>query len=308
MMSWFDRIVVGVLPMVPRPIVRHFSRPYIAGTSLDDAVHTVRDLNRARMRATLDVLGEHIQHIEDAEGPRDAYLRVLAELDRSGIDSNISVKLTQLGLKLDREVCYRNLRNLVTRAADQECFVRIDMEDSSCTDETLALYHRLRAEGFTNIGVVLQAMLRRTLEDARRLVRERTPVRLCKGIYVEPRRLAYLDRELVRRSYVETLDVLLGGGSYVGIATHDERLVFEALRLIDRHGLSKDHYEFQMLLGVEAELRQILVDAGHPLRVYVPFGEHWYAYSLRRMRENPEVAGHVARSVLRELGLRPIES
>lgn len=301
-MSWFDRAVVAALPLVPRPLVRHFSRPYIAGTSIGDALTTVRRLNAERMMATIDVLGEHIHRIEEADGPREAYLRLLEELRTAEVDANISVKLSQLGLKLDREVCYRNLRQLVLRARAQDCFVRIDMEDSSCTDDTLGIYRRLRAEGLENVGVVLQAMLRRSLDDARELARVKASVRVCKGIYVEPWRLAYQDRELVRRSFVELLDRLIGGGSYVAVATHDERLTFEAMRVAERHGLSPAQFEFQMLLGVREELRRAIVDAGYRLRVYVPFGENWYAYSVRRMRENPQVAGHVARAVLRGFG------
>lgn len=304
-MSLFDRAVVLALPAVPRPLVRHFSQPYIAGSRLEQAISVARDLNRRGMMATLDILGEHIHRTDEAEGPRDAYLALLDEIDRSKVDSNVSVKLTQLGLQLDPEACYRNIRSLVSRARAIGSFVRIDMEDSSCTDATLGIYRRLRAEGFENTGVVLQAMLRRTLRDASEAGRDKVNVRLCKGIYVEPRHLAYQDRELVRRSYVASLERLLAAGSYVGIATHDELLVFEALRLIEKLGLDRSRYEFQMLLGVEEELRQILVDAGHRLRVYVPFGEHWYAYSVRRMRENPKVAGHIARSILGRMGRVP---
>lgn len=301
-MSLFDRAVVLALPAVPKPLVRHFSQPYIAGSRLDEAIATVRRLNSAGMMATLDILGEHIHRIEEASGPRDSYLALIDEIHRTGVDSNVSVKLTQLGLKLDPEACYRNIRTMVMRAKTHGSFVRIDMEDTSCTDDTLGIYRRLRAEGLDNVGVVLQAMLRRTLRDASELGREGANVRLCKGIYVEPRRHAYQDRELVRRSYVASLERLFAAGSYVGIATHDELLVFEALRLVEKLGLKAGQYEFQMLLGVEEELRRILVDAGHRLRVYVPFGEHWYAYSVRRMRENPRVAGHVARSILGRIG------
>ncbi len=297
-MSLFDRAVVLALPAVPKPLVRRFSQPYIAGSRLEQAIAVVRDLNQRHMMATLDILGEHIHRVAEAEGPRDAYLALLDEIQRTGVQSNVSVKLTQLGLKIDPEQCYRNIRTLVARARAIDSFVRIDMEDTSCTDDTLAIYRRLRSEGLDNTGVVLQAMLRRTLRDASDLGRDRTNVRLCKGIYVEPRHHAYQDRDLVRRSYVASLERLFRAGSYVGIATHDEILVFEALRLVEKMGLAPEQYEFQMLLGVEEELRQILVDGGHRLRVYVPFGEHWYAYSVRRMRENPKLAGHIARAIL----------
>jgi proline dehydrogenase len=297
-MGIFDRAVAELLPFVPKPLVGRFSRPYIAGSTLQSAVDTVRRLNAAGMMATLDVLGEDTRIPEQAASARDAYLRVLDEIDGSRLDSNVSVKLYQLGLKLDPELCFSNLRAIVARAAALDNFVRIDMEDSSCTDATLSLFDRLRLE-FANCGVVLQAMLRRTWDDAVRLASFRAGIRLCKGIYVEPRRIAYQDRELINRNYALILEHLLEEGCYVGIATHDERLVWEALRLIRAFRLERAGYEFQMLLGVEEELRRMLVEDGHRLRVYVPFGEQWYAYSVRRLRENPRVAGMVARSVLR---------
>lgn len=298
-MSFFDRLVVATLPLVPKPLVGRFSRPYIAGARRDQAVSLVRRLNESGMTATIDVLGEHITTLAEAEAPRDGYLALLDAIHREGIRSNVSVKPTQFGLALDPETCFRNLRAVVARAAELGNFVRLDMEDTSCTDDTLRIYHRLRAEGLENTGVVLQAMLRRTLADAEALGRVGARVRLCKGIYVEPRTLAWRDREIVRKNYVLVLERLVEAGCHVGIATHDEVLVWEALRLVHLRGLPPTAYEFQMLLGVEEELRGILVRAGHPLRVYVPFGEDWHAYSVRRLRENPKLAGTVARAVLR---------
>lgn len=297
-MSAFDRALGAALPIVPRPIVGYFSRRYIAGESLEDAFEVVRRLNRQGMMATLDVLGESVTEPAAAERARDAYLHVLDEIRSARIDSNVSIKLTQLGLLLDRQACYENIRAVVTRAHEQGSFVRIDMEDASCTSATLEIFQRLRRE-FTCVGVVLQAMLRRTIDDASELAASQANIRLCKGIYLEPRVIAFRDRELIRRNYTLILEELLEAGCYVGIATHDERLVWEALRLIRRHRLARERYEFQMLLGVDDELRSILVQAGHRLRVYVPFGDQWYAYSMRRLRENPRIAGYVARGVLR---------
>jgi proline dehydrogenase len=297
-MSLFDRFVVAALPLVPRQLVGRFGRPYIAGARAADAVALVRSLNADGMSATLDFLGENIRRLEDADVPRNAYLNLLAEIQRQGLDANVSIKLTQMGLKMDAEACYRNLRSVVARAAELGIFVRLDMEDSSCTDETLAAYRRLRSEFFTNTGVVLQAMLRRTAHDADELAAEGARVRLCKGIYVEPAKAAWQGRETVRHNYAFVLERLLRAGCHVGIATHDERLVWEGVRLVHELGLSRDQYEFQMLLGVAEELRGILVSEGHPLRVYVPFGDQWYAYSIRRLRENPRLAGTMARSTL----------
>jgi proline dehydrogenase len=302
-MSLFDRFVVATLPLVPRSLVGHFSRPYIAGARAADAVALVRALNAGGMSATLDFLGEQIRHLGDADVPRDAYLNLLEEIRREELDANVSIKLTQMGLKIDAQTCYRNLRAVVARAADHGIFVRLDMEDSSCTDETLAAYRRLRAERFTNTGVVLQAMLRRTAGDADELAALGARVRLCKGIYVEPPKVAWQDRETVRRNYAFVLERLLRAECHIGIATHDERLVWEGVRLVRELGLGRDRYEFQMLLGVAEELRGILVTEGHPLRVYVPFGDQWYAYSIRRLRENPRLAGTMARSTL-GLGIR----
>lgn len=297
-MSWFDSAVVAMLPLMPRALVRRFSQPYIAGERLEDAIELVRRLERERMMATLDLLGEHITRLESADRARDAYLALLGEIHRTGVAANISIKLTQLGLTVDREACRSNLETLVRRARELDCFVRIDMEDSSCTDATLELYLGLRRAGLDNVGVVLQAMLRRTLADARALAKEGANVRLCKGIYVEPPEIAYRDREEVRQSYLASLEALWDGGRYVALATHDDVLIARARARIAERGLDRSDYEFQMLLGVRPALRKSLVDAGERLRVYVAFGENWYAYSLRRMRENPQVAGHVARSIV----------
>jgi len=280
------------LPLVPRPVVKAFSRRYIAGDSLEDAVRVLRELNGAGYMATLDVLGEAVDRHAMAESAVKEYLRALRLIRDERLDSNISIKLTQLGLKLDIDFCLENVRALVRTAGEQGNFVRMDMEDSSCTTDTLDLYERLRREGVDNIGVVLQACLRRSLKDARALP-ERSNVRLCKGIYVEPRTIAYRHRGVVNKNYVWILDELLDRGFYVGIATHDEDLVWEAMRLIDQKHLPRDRYEFQMLLGVDEELRGLIRRAGHRLRVYVPYGPHWYAYSLRRLKENPSIAGYV---------------
>jgi proline dehydrogenase len=206
----------------------------------------------------------------------------------------VSVKLTGLGLNLGYDVCGANLETVVADAASRGNFVRIDMEDSSTTDDTLRLYRELRADGHENVGVVLQAMLRRTVADIGALAPLRPSVRLCKGIYVEPHEVAYREFGAVRANYVRALEALLDAGCYVGIATHDEWLLEQAQQIVSERGLGRDEYEFQMLLGVRAELGNRLVRDGHRLRIYVPFGRHWYAYSLRRLQENPKVAGYIA--------------
>jgi proline dehydrogenase len=290
----FDRAIVRLLPAVPRPIVQKLSERYIAGPELKDARATVRNLNADGKLATIDVLGEEITSEEDAAAIVDAYEDVFADIQRCGLDSNVSVKPTALGLKLDLDLCRDNLRAVVEDAAARGNFVRIDMEDSSTTDDTLRLYRDLREEGHDNLGVVLQATLRRTLGDIDALADLQPSVRLCKGIYIEPEEIAYREFEAVRANFVSALEALLEAGCYVGIATHDSWLLEQGRRLVDEHDLAPDEYEFQMLLGIREELGDELVEEGHRLRIYVPFGRHWYEYSMRRLQENPKIAGYIA--------------
>ena len=300
-MTIFDRAIVRALPAVPRPVVKRLSSRYIAGTTLADACEVVRELNADRKEATLDVLGEEVKLREEAIGLRDAYRRALDTIEEDGLRSNISVKLTALGLKLDRDLCRSNLIALVEEAAQFGNFVRIDMEDSSTTSETLALYRVLREEQRDNLGVVLQAALKRTLSDVAALADLRPNVRVCKGIYVEPPEIGFQEDETIRLNFLDALEALFDIGSYVAIATHDDWLIGEALALIERRGLARDGYEFQMLLGVRPELGDELVREGHRLRIYVPFGRRWYEYSIRRLQENPKLAGYVALDTLKRL-------
>jgi len=296
-----DRAIVRALPAVPRPVVKRLSSRYIAGTTLAEACVTVRALNAEKKEATLDVLGEEVTLREEAAGLRDAYKRALNTIEEGALRSNISVKLTALGLKLDLGLCRSNLVAIVEEAARFGNFVRIDMEDSSTTSETLALYRELREEGHDNLGVVLQAALKRTLDDVSALDDLRPNVRICKGIYVEPPEIAFQEDETVRLNFLDALEALLELGSYVGIATHDDWLIGEALALVERRGLGRDAYEFQMLLGVRPELGDELVRQGHRLRIYVPFGRRWYEYSIRRLQENPKLAGYLALDTLKRL-------
>ena len=300
-MAIYDRAIVRLLPAVPRPVVRRLSARYIAGPALADAVGVVRDLNAEGKTATVDVLGEEITTVEEARAIADAYEDVFAELERRQLDSTVSVKLTGLGLKLGYDLCREHLEEVVRDAADRGNFVTIDMEDASTTGETLQLYRGLRGDGLDNVGIVLQASLRRTVEDVRALADLRPNTRLCKGIYVEPPELQFRDYEAVRANFVLALEELLDARCYVGIATHDEWLLDEGRRLVRDRGLASDEYEFQMLLGVRPELGDELVADGHALRIYVPFGEQWYQYSLRRLQENPAIAGYVASDTLGRL-------
>jgi proline dehydrogenase len=290
----FDRAIVRLLPTVPKPLVQKLSQRYIAGPELKDARATVRRVNAEGKMATVDVLGEEITNEDDAAAIMRAYEDVFADIQQCGLDANVSVKLTALGLNLGYDLCRANLEAVVADAASRGNFVRIDMEDSSTTDATLRMYRDLRDAGHDNVGVVLQAMLRRTIGDVCALADLRPNVRVCKGIYVEPPEIAYRGFAAVRANYVRTLEALLDLGCYVGIATHDEWLVDHARQIVGERGLKPHEYEFQMLLGVRPELGDRLVRGGHPLRIYVPFGRHWYAYSLRRLQENPKIAGYIA--------------
>lgn len=296
-MELLSRLIVKTMPLVPKPIVRRVSNRYIAGDTLADAVRVVRELNQRGMMATLDILGEFISKREEATATTEAYISALDVIAQEKLDSNISIKLTAFGLKLDYDFCLANVRRVVQHARGFGNFVRLDMEDSTCTSDTIRIYETLRQD-FDNLGIVIQAYLRRSLADIRGFMANgaATNVRLCKGIYVEPRRLAYKNRELINKNFTFLLDELIHGGAYVGIATHDERLVWDGMRLVDHLNLPKDKYEFQMLLGVDEELRDVIVNAGHRLRIYVPFGKHWYAYSVRRLQENPQIAGYVVKN------------
>jgi len=289
-----DRAIVSALPAVPKPVVRLISQRYIAGERIEDACGVVKDLNAAGKMATIDVLGEEVTTPEEARHIAYAYDDVFRAIDEQALDSNVSVKLTGMGLKLGREIAKQNLQRTVRLAAARGNFVRIDMEDSSCTDDTLAIYRELREDGLDNVGIVLQAYLRRTLDDIDSLADLTPNVRLCKGIYVEPLKIAYHDFDQVRANFFRALGALLEGGSYVGIATHDEWLIHEATRLVARYRRAREQYEFQMLLGVRERRGDELVRDGHRLRIYVPYGEQWYAYSLRRLQENPKIAGYIA--------------
>jgi proline dehydrogenase len=296
-----DRAIVSVLPAVPRPVVKKLSRRYIAGSTLVEACRVVNGLNEEGKMATIDVLGEEITGREEATALLAEYEDVFETIERERLDSNISVKLTGLGLNLDHEFCRDNIAELVREAAKRDNFVRIDMEDSSTTTETLELYRELRGQGLDNVGIVLQAYMKRTLADIAEHADLRPNVRICKGIYVEPADIAYQEFETVRMNFVEAVGALLDAGGYVAVATHDDWVIGEVLTLIEERGLAPDQYEFQMLLGVRPELGDELVREGHRLRIYVPFGRQWYEYSLRRLQENPKIAGYIALDTLKRL-------
>jgi len=295
--SLFDKLVVWTIPIVPKFLVRRVASRYIAGTTLADAVEVIKDLQEQGCCATLDVLGEHITKKEQAEHAVQEYLQILDKIEQENLDCNISIKLTMLGLKLDLDFCLENSRRLVQRAKEFDNFVRIDMEDSSCTTDTLQIHSQLKKD-FDNVGFVIQAYMRRSLPDIRDQMNSNSKinVRVCKGIYIEPRDIAYKDKEIVNSNYSMLLQELLENGNYAGIATHDEKLVWAANKTINDLKLSKDKFEFQMLLGVDEQLRRLIIKDGYKLRVYVPYGKQWYEYSIRRLQENPKIAGYVIKN------------
>jgi proline dehydrogenase len=296
-MSVFNHLLVSTMPLVPKAIVGRVASRYVAGETLDEAIAVVRNLSSQGAMSTIDVLGEEVSEREKALAAVEEYVQVFDAIDKHKLDSNVSIKLTLLGLKIDEGFCRDNVDRIAATAKKYGNFVRIDMEDHTTTDATLRIYHELQPR-YGNLGVVLQAYMRRTLSDIDGLPDKGASVRLCKGIYVEPRTVAWKGFDTVRANYVQALEKLFARGIYTGIATHDEYLACAASALVDKYGLKREQYEFQMLLGVDEELRRILIAAGHRLRVYVPYGRDWYPYSMRRLRENPEVARHVLRAMI----------
>ncbi len=295
-------MIAGALPLVPKPIVRTVASRYVAGEQLDEAVKTIRALNEAGLCATLALLGEEVTERGAAEAAVEEYMNVLATIEREGLDANISIKLTLLGLEIDEGFCLYNLEKVVVAAWERGNFVRVDMEDHPCTDATLRMVREMQAK-YGNVGTVLQAYLKRTPRDIREELPESNPnIRLCKGIYIEPEAIAYQSDRVIREKFLEALDLLFDHNVYTGIATHDDVLVSGALERIEERGLSRDRYEFQMLLGVTEQLRKQLIDDGHKVRVYVPYGADWYAYSVRRLRENPKIAWYVTRALFSPRG------
>lgn len=295
-MNIINQGIVSLVKLMPKRVVRVFAGRYIAGEKLQDAVETVRYLNSKGIYATIDVLGEAVKNHEEALQAKTECLEVLEVIRKFGLKSNVSIKPTQFGYQLDPEFGYKNIEEIVTKAKELGNFVRIDMEDSSITTSTFKLLKRLR-EKYDNVGVVVQAYLKRTMDDVKELNGFGANFRLCKGIYVEPENIAYKDKQAIRDNYLAVLRQMFLSGNYVGIATHDDFLVNKAKEMITELNIPKDKYEFQMLLGVKERLRDKNVAEGNIVRIYVPFGSHWYEYSLRRLIENPQVAWYITKSI-----------
>ena len=298
----FNKMIAAMLPYFPKKLIWIFSKRYIAGESVADAIKASKELNKEGIKVTLDILGEFIKNLDEAEKNKVEYLELIDTIQKEKIDGNYSVKPSMFGLLLDPEVCYKHIREIVAKAASYNNFIRVDMEDSPCTDLEIELYRRLKAEFPKNVGLVVQAYLKRTLRDVKNLMdihSTEIPLnyRLCKGIYVEPAAIAYKKYDEVNEHYLEDLEYMFQNGVYPGIATHDKPLIEGAYKLIEKYNVPKNMYEFQMLYGVTPELRKSIVTKGHTMRVYVPFGKQWFGYSTRRLKENPKMASHIMKAL-----------
>lgn len=297
-----NTLIAKMLPYFPEKIVWIFSKRYIAGEYITDALTESRALNQNGIMVSVDLLGEYSKNLSDAENYKRHYIDLIKRFTDEKIDGHFSVKPSMFGLLLDLEACYRNLYDIVEVADQCNSFIRIDMEDSECTSNEIAIFRRLKLEFPTRVGLVVQAYMHRTLDDVRNLMDLNLPeaplsFRLCKGIYIEEARIAYKGYQEIRDHYVEDLRFMLQNGIYVGIATHDEYLIDKAYELINELNISKDKYEFQMLFGVTPKLRQSIVDRGHRIRVYVPYGKQWFSYSTRRLKENPNMVWHIIKAM-----------
>ncbi len=297
-----NKLIAGLLPYLPKKLVWIFSKRYIAGETIEDAIRESKELNSQGIKVTIDLLGEFITDLKHAEENRETYLNIIDRIQAEKIDGNYSLKPTSFGLLLDAEICYRNIRQIVEKAAGYNNFIRVDMEDSPCTDCELELFRKLKIEFPHHVGLVFQSYLRRTLDDIKNLGDLHSPeaplnFRLCKGIYVEPEAIAFKKYQEINDHYLEDLEYIIQKGMYPGIATHDKPLVEGAYQLISKYNLPKSAYEFQMLYGVTPELRKSIVEKGHAMRVYVPFGKEWFGYSTRRVKENPKMASLIIKAL-----------
>lgn len=298
----FNKLIAAMLPFFPKKFVWIFSKPYIAGETVEDAIKASKELNAQGCMVTIDILGEFIKTLEEAEANTKEYIELIERVEKENINGNYSVKPTMFGLLIDKEVCYQHIRKIVAKAAEYNNFIRVDMEDSPCTDMEIELFRKLKAEFPKNVGLVFQAYMKRTYKDLQDLMdihSEEAPLnyRLCKGIYVEPAEIAYKKYEEVNEHFLQDIEFCLKNGVYPGIATHDKPIVEGSYKLIEELKVPKEKYEFQMLYGVTPALRQSIIDNGHRMRVYVPFGKQWFGYSTRRLKENPKMASMIMKAI-----------
>ncbi|MGQ9819548.1 MAG: proline dehydrogenase family protein [Candidatus Kapaibacteriales bacterium] len=296
-MNLLNQLIIRTMPLVPKPIIQKISRRYIAGENLEDAIMVSKQIMQLGGMTTIDVLGEFVKNRQMALHEKQMCSLVLDAIRNHHLASYLSIKPTSLGLGIDFDFGYSNIRDLVEKASQFGLFVRLDMENSSYTDATLNVFRKLLSEGYQNVGIVIQAYLYRSQDDITQLAHLKPSIRLCKGIYKESPSIAYQGREEIRRNFIHLLNLIMDLGLYPAIATHDEILINYALEQITRRGLEKNDYEFQMLLGVREEKRNELIRNGQRVRIYVPFGKDWYGYSTRRLKENPDIAGYIFKAI-----------
>ena len=297
-----NKFIASILPYFPKKFIWLFSKSYISGESIEDAMRVSKELNAKKIKVTIDILGEFIETLEEAEANKKESLELIDIIIANKIDGNVSIKPTSFGLLIDKDACYGHIREIVAKAASCNLFIRIDMEDSPCTDMELELYRKLKSEFPNTVGLVLQAYLKRTLKDIENLMDVHDAAnplnfRLCKGIYVEPEEISYKKYEAINAHYLEDLEFMLKNKIYVGIATHDKKLIAGAYELIKKHNIPTNMYEFQMLYGVTPNQRDQVVANGHTMRIYVPFGKQWFGYCTRRLKENPKMASDIIKAV-----------
>ncbi|HVS18974.1 MAG TPA: proline dehydrogenase family protein, partial [Planctomycetota bacterium] len=297
-MSWLHERIVDALTHVPRPVMRRLSARYIAGERLDEALDVLADLARRGHPGIVDILGENVRTPEQARAVLREYEVAAAAVAERGLDTYVSVKPTHFALGVSEDLAHELYSSLARRCRDLGLFLRVEMEDHPTTDGTLRVFARLRAE-FDNVGIVLQSRLLRTPRDIAALPDVPVAVRMVKGIYLEPPEIAHVEPEPIREAYVDCCERLFARGASISFATHDEVLAERVVQLVQRMGIEPQRYEFQVLLGVREPLWTAWREAGHRVRVYVPYGPDWLAYSLRRLKRNPQILGHVMRATLR---------
>ena len=288
-MGILNSLVVGTAPLMPKFMIGKIASVYVAGDSLEDGLKLAKKLNEKGFSATLDLLGEEVENRKQTNQIRNSYCELLDGIANWGIDCNVSLKLTALGLKIDEELCWDNLSVVLDKAREYNNFIRLDMENSEVTDSTIRLCKKGQ-NYYSKCGTVLQSYMKRTMKDIDELKTHNTNIRLCKGAYKESEEIAYQDYQEIRNNYLKSAEKMIDNGIYIGLATHDQWLIENLEKLIEEKGYDNKMYEFQALSGVPIDnILERLIKDGHNVRYYIPYGPEWYAYSLRRMRENPDI-------------------
>lgn len=297
-----NKLVANVLPFMPKKLIWIFSKRYIAGETIDECLKVAKELNDEGNEVTIDLLGEFVKNLDQAKEYKDKYLEIIERFTSENVIGNFSLKPTMFGLLVNKEICRDYLEEIIDKAVEKNSFVRIDMEDSQCVDSEIEIYQYFLRKYPANVGLVVQAYLRRTISDLIHLKDFQlngTPLsfRLCKGIYIEPEHIAFKSYREIQDHYMEDMEYMFNQKMYVGIATHDKQLVDRAYEMIEEKQVAPDMYEFQMLYGVTPELRKSILANGHKMRVYVPFGKEWMGYSMRRLKENPKMVSHIIKAL-----------